>query len=524
VADPEGTSAWQALDREFSARRDLVRAEMGGRHRIEALHQAGARTARERIDALADAGSFREIGTFAASARMQDRAATPGDGRITGFAAVSGRPVGIVADDATVKGASAAPVNIRKADKVYYQSLRAGHPLVYLGETRGSRIPDSMGSEGLSAVSGEGVGWTRRRRHIPMATIITGLSFGGSSFFAAMSDLVIQVRGTCLAITSPGVIKTATGEQTDLEALGGSDVHSRVTGQTDLVADGEDEAFRLLRQWLGYLPSSQCEPPPLAAAVPPPGLRALPDIVPSRRQRGYDMRHLLAELVDAGEFLELKPSFGRSLVTALARIDGRPVGVLASNPLHLAGSLDPDACDKGSRLLCLCDAFGLPVILLHDSPGFLVGTAVEHKRALSKCVLFLEALALSSVPRLSVIIRKSYGLAYTSLGGAGTDSDLLLAWPGAEIGFMDPAVAVEALHGRELAGLGQPERVARAAELGAALQHSDSVWGAAATMAVDEVILPQETRDRLAAELARLATRPLPTPERRPLSGWPTCW
>jgi methylmalonyl-CoA decarboxylase subunit alpha len=522
--NPPDADAWLALDRDFTARRDLIRSEMGGRHRIEALHRAGATTARERIEALADAGTFREIGTFARSAQPQDRDVTPADGRITGFAAVSGRPVGIVADDATVKGASAAPVNIRKADKVYEQSLRAGHPLIYLGETRGSRIPDSMGSDGLSTVSGEGVAWTRRRRSIPMATVITGLSFGGSSFFAAMSDLVVQVRGSCLAITSPAVIESATGEQTDFEALGGTEVHERVTGQVDLVADDAATAFWLVREWLGYLPSSQAAPPPRGPAVPPLGRRALSEIVPSRRQRGYDIRHLLAELVDAGRFLELKPMFGRGLVTALARIDGHPVGVFASNPKYLAGSLDPDACDKGTRLLCLCDAFGLPVIFLHDSPGFLVGTTVEHRRALSKCVLFLQALALSSVTRISVVIRKSYGLAYTSLGGAGTGSDLLLAWPGAEIGFMDPDVAAEALHGQELAALAGPERAARAAELAQELRRSDTVWGAAGSMAVDEVIRPEETRDRLAAELDRLDGRPPADPQSRLLSGWPTCW
>jgi methylmalonyl-CoA decarboxylase subunit alpha len=522
--DGQPTETWLAVDREFAERRDRIRSEMGGRHRIDALHRAGAQTARERIEMLADKGTFREIGTFATSGQPGDWQATPADGRITGFASVAGRPVGIVADDATVKAATASPVNIRKADKVYEQSLRAGHPLIYIGETRGSRIPESMGSAGLSTVSGEGVSWARRRRRIPMATIITGLSFGGSSFFAGLSDLVVQVRGSCLAVTSPAVIERATGEHTDFEALGGTAVHERVTGQVDLVADDEETALSLVRQWLGFLPSSQAALPPQLPPQPPPGRRAAREIVPRRRERAYDMRHLLAELVDAGDFLELKPTFGRGLVTALARVGGQPVGIFASNPRYLAGSLDPDACDKGTRLLCLCDAFGLPVVFLHDSPGFLVGTAVEHRRALSKCVLFLEALALSSVPRISIVIRKSYGLAYTSLGGAGTDSDLLLAWPGAEIGFMDPDVAAEALYSRQLAGLDGGERAARAAELAEELKRSDSVWGAAATMAVDEVIRPEETRDVLVAELSRHGARPLADPAARLLSGWPTCW
>src|SRR4051812_32600082 len=213
---------------------------MGGTERIERIHRKGQLTARERIAGLLDAESFSEIGTFAASSTPGERESTPGDGRIAGFGSIGKRPVGIVADDATVKGASASPVNIRKADRVYALSLKARHPFVFLGETRGSRIPESLGSDGLSLVSGEAVEWTRRRRTIPMATVITGPSFGGSTFVAAMSDFVVQIRGSTLAVVSPRVIEVATGERTDMEAIGGADLHAKVTGQSDRVAESED--------------------------------------------------------------------------------------------------------------------------------------------------------------------------------------------------------------------------------------------------------------------------------------------
>jgi acetyl-CoA carboxylase carboxyltransferase component len=509
---------------EFERRRSAIRTQMGGADRIDRLHAGGARTARERLNALLDQDSFSELGTFAASSRPEDRTTTPGDGRIVGFGYIDGRPVGVAADDATVRGASAATVNIRKIDRVFQASAKAGHPFVYLGETRGSRIPDSLGSEGLSEVSGEAVTWTRRMRRMPMATVITGPSFGGSSFIAAMSDLVIQIEGTCLAVASPRVIEAATGEKTTFEELGGTEVHSFVTGEIDVAASDEGQALTFVHRWLSFLPSNNEQSPPRATSVDPPGRQPVSQIVPGERRRGYDMRRLVSELVDGGDFLELKPHFGPGLVTGLARIDGWPVGILASNPMFQAGTLDPNACDKGTRLLCLCDAFNLPVILLHDSPGFLVGKQVEHNRLINKTILFLQALMQLTVPRLSVIVRKSYGLSYTSLGGAGTESDLLVAWPGAEIGFMDPDVAANVLYGDTLSALHGEPKATKLGELATGLRRDNQPYSAAASMALDEVIHPDETRTVLAETLARWSGRTPPPPSARPLTAWPTSW
>ena len=512
------------LIEDLEERRRRVRVEMGGAERVRSLRERGILTARERIDLLLDEDSFREIGTLAVSWVPEDRASTPGDGRICGFGLVDGRPVAVEADDATVKGASSAVVNLRKMDRVYLQAVRAGNPLVYFGENRGGRLPETIGSEAICEVGHEAIAWLRRRRDIPVATVITGTSLGSSSLIAAASDLTVQVEGTTMSVVSPRIVEIATGESVTLEELGGPEVHARITGLVDLTAADVEEAVQMVRQWLSYLPSNIEQPPPLAPEAPPPGRALLSEMVPTQRRRGYDMRRVLTELVDGGEYLELKPKFGRSLTTVLARLGGMPVGIMASNPMFEAGSLTPAACDKGTRMLCLCDAFDLPVIILQDTPGFLVGRKVEHERFINKSTMFFEALVQASMPRLVVLVRKGYGAAFGSLGGAGTGSDLLVAWPSAEIGFMDPAVAVNALYGDELAELDAAERAARFQELTEGLRQGNDPYGPAGTMQIDEVIHPDETRSLLISELERHRASPPRPPEQRSLRNWPTSW
>lgn len=507
----------------FEERRAHVRETMGGKERIARLHAAGLLTARERIGLLLDGGSFEEFGTFTTAEPSEQRADTPGDGRITGFGKIDGRPVGVVADDATVKGASASVTNIRKADRIFELSLKSGHPFVFLGETRGSRLPETLGSDGLSTVSGEAVSWSLRARRIPMATVITGPSFGGSTFVAAMSDFVVQVKGTTLAVVSPRVIEMATGERTDLESIGGVDLHATCTGQIDREAETEDEAFDLVRRWLSYLPSNSREPPPVAAAVAPASRLKPSEIVPEERHGRYDMKHLFDAIFDAGSVFELAPRFGPSLIAAFARLEGKPVAVLASNPASGAGALEPDGCDKASRLLCVADSFGLPVVLIHDSPGFFVGQQYEARRIQSKTILFLQALMQFSGPRLSVIVRKSFGLAFTSLGGTGTGSDLLVSWPAAEIGFMDPHVAANVLHADELAELTPADRRRKRQELAAVYARDTDPYAIARGMGIDEIIHPDDTRAVLASALRRTAGWKRPE-NGTPLQFWPTCW
>jgi acetyl-CoA carboxylase carboxyltransferase component len=510
-------------DASFEAERDRIRRQMGGPDRITRLHAAHRRTAREHIDALLDTGSFAEIGMFARSERVEDHDATPSDGKICGHGTVDGRPVTVAADDVTVKRATSSLVGARKLQRVYEQALRGGNPFVYIGETGGARLPDTLTAAGYS--SEPVFPWlARRRRAIPVATAIVGESFGGSSFVAGLSDFVVQVRGSALAVTSPRVVEVATGERVTMEALGGVDVHDRVTGQIDLAVDSADAACEALRAFLSYLPSHRDGVVPRAASradrSPDPELAAL---VPSRRSQTYDVRDVVRRLVDGATFLELKPGFGASLVTGLARLDGRAVGVIASQPAFLVGALTPDACSKATRLLCLCDAFGLPVIFLQDTPGFLVGTDVEHDRLLARSMLFLEALCLARVPRLSVVLRKAFGLAYFSLGGSGMGSDLLVAWPGAEIGFMDPVVGANVLHGERLAGMADDDRRAELMRLAHELGADTDPRAVAAAMNLDDVIDPADTRAVLAGALDRLCTGAA-VREPSQLAAWPHWW
>jgi acetyl-CoA carboxylase carboxyltransferase component len=430
VTDPEVPvpAAVEAM----RARRDEVRAELGGPAKVERVHAAGRRTIREHIDAFLDAGSFEELGTFSRSANPADAANSPGDGKIGGHGRVDGRPVTVYGDDVTVMRGSSSLVGSRKIERLTSHAISAGNPIVHFGQTGGARIPDTLGTEGFLEVTPKPSASLRRRR-VPMATIIVGESFGGSSFASAHSDFVVQVRGTCLAVTSPRVFEVATGEVISFEDLGGVEVHARVTGQIDQFADTDDEACALVRRWLSYLPPNAWTPPERigggGAIEPDPELYRL---VPENRRRGYDMRRLLARLVDGGDFLEIRPLMGRSLICAFARLDGWPVGVIASQPVQQAGVLGPDACDKAAKLIMLCDAFGLPLVFLQDVPGFLVGKQVEHAKILHKAIMFQQALHLAEVPKLTVVLRKAFGLAYFSLAGSDQGADLVLAWPGTE--------------------------------------------------------------------------------------------
>jgi acetyl-CoA carboxylase carboxyltransferase component len=506
----------------FRARRDALRANMGGEDRIARQHARGRLTIRERIDALVDPGSFAELGTFAHSEQPEARDATPGDGKVGGLATVDGRPVVVLGDDFTVLHGSTAFVGARKMARLWDHALRARVPFIFFGETGGARLPDALGSEGFSKTY-PAVEFATRRRAVPALTAIVGESFGRSSFQAAFSDIVIQAKDTCLAVSSPRVIEIATGEHVSFDELGGPDVHAKHTGQIDLVAEDSADVTRLLKESLRWLPQNAWEEP---ARTPWDGDlgrdEGIYDLVPVRRQRAYDMRRVISRLTDDGGHFELKPAFARSLITTFGRVAGRVVGFVASQPLYNAGALTPAACDKATSFLTLCDSFNIPLIFLQDQPGFLVGKRVEHDRLLHKAIMFLEALALTTVPRVSVVLRKAFGLAYFSMSGNDTGAARVLAWPGAEISFMDPEVGVNVVHGGRLRDAGDPER---------ARQRLIEEWtletgpeGAAGIMRIDEIIDPAETRRWLRLEVDRMRLT-IPRPgEFKPLAYWPTCY
>lgn len=513
---------WAEVRDEFHRLRQRVRTELGGPERVERLRRRGGRTVRERIDGLLDPGSFDELGTFAWTEGGEEEW-LPGDGKIGGTGSVGGRPVTVAGDDVTVKRATSAHVGNDKVHRLYQHAMRTGTPFVYFGECGGGRIPDILGANGFTRVTGY-YELTQRRRRIPLVLAIVGDSFGASSLLAGLADLTVQVRGTCLAVTSPRVIEIATGEAIEPEQLGGVRVHAERTGLVDVLVDDDAEAINAIRRFLSYLPSNADTPAPRTErgeVAPDPGVL---DLVPRSRRQGYDVVALAERLADPGSVFELGARFGRSLVTALARIGGHPVGLIANQPSFQAGALTPDACDKATKLICLCDAFGLPVVMLQDTPGFLVGSQPEHDRLVAKAMHMQQAYALAEVPKITVLLRKGYGLGYYNMGGNDVGGDLLLAWAGAEIGFMDPLAGANVVYADELAALPPAERAARRAEIAEQLKASTSVLGPAGIMKVDEVIDPIDTRPMLVGALDRFATRPFSPGWQRPLASWPTAW
>ena len=517
MTDPDRTS-------DLRARAERVRSEMGGVEKVAKMSDEGDRTIRQHIDSFLDDDSFREIGTFSRSLRVEEREKTPGDGKIGGHGTVDSRPVAVFGDDITVYRGSSSIVGTRKEHRLYERAMAMGIPIVHFGETGGARIPDTMGAEGISEPGGL-FELAKRRHRVPMATMVTGQSFGGSSFLSALSDYVVMVRGSCLAVTSPKVFEIATGEVISFEDVGGVDVHARKTGQIDLGVESDQEGYDAIRKWLSYLPSNAWEIAPrnetLGSLDHDPGLA---ELVPAKRTRGYDMRRVVERIVDTDSMLEIQPLYARNVVCGMARLNGFSVGVIANNPMFGAGTLDPQACHKIIRLATVCDSYNIPIIFLADVPGFMVGERVEHELMLHWGMRMMHALQNCSAPTLTVCIRKAFGLAWQAMNGSQMPALGVYSWPGAEIGFMDPEVGVNVAFGSKLARIDdsetrESERVALVREVG----ESTNPYEAAGTMRIDEIIDPGDTRGVLAHDLEMLAHRSVPPPEARPLSYWPTC-
>ena len=517
MTDPDRTA-------ELHARADKIRNEMGGSDKLSKMADEGDRTIREHIDGFLDAGSFREIGTFSTSIRPDQREKTPGDGKIGGHGTVDGRPVAVFGDDITVYRGSSSIVGTRKEHRLYERAMAMGTPIVHFGETGGARIPDTMGAEGISEPGGL-FELAKRQHRVPMATMVTGQSFGGSSFLSALSDYVVMVRGSCLAVTSPKVFEIATGEVISFEDVGGVDVHARKTGQIDLGVETDEEGYDAMQKWLSYLPSNAWQ---VAPRHEPSGSLGrdhdLGDLVPAKRTRGYDMRRVVQRIVDPESLLEIQPLYARNVVCGLARLNGFSVGIIANNPMFGAGTLDPQACHKIIRLATVCDSYNIPMIFLADVPGFMVGERVEHELMLHWGMRMMHALQNASTPTLTVCIRKAFGLAWQAMNGSQMPALGVYSWPGAEIGFMDPEVGVNVAFGSKLGRIEDVEtREAEREALVREVAESTNPYDAAGTMRIDEMIDPGDTRSVLAHDLEMLANRAVPPPEARPLSYWPTC-
>ncbi len=477
--------------REFDRRRKAALA-MGGTERLARRRANNVLDARERLDKLLDPGTLLESGLFATSgSRLEDRDRTPADGKIAGFGQIDGREVAVVANDFTVMGASSSSTNGRKIAHMKRVATSRGLPLIFLGESSGARMPDHMGSRGMGSLLGNDPTQYVRNRETPWASATLGLSYGSSSWYAVLSDFCVIRKGAVLAVSSSLLASLAIGEQVDPQELGGWRLHAETTGFADLVVDTDEEALAAIRTFLSYLPSHANEAPPERPVAPGSGdgMRDIVKLLPVKRTQVYDVRRIIRAIVDKDSLFELKARFGKVAVTALSRIDGRTVGIVANNPLVKGGALDTDACEKITSFLVLCDSFNIPLVMLVDTPGFAIGIDAERKRAPGKIMNFMQALQMFSMPKISVILRKSYGQAYLNMGG-GRNSDEVAAWPTAEVSFMDPTFAVKVVHGLSP---GEPGFDAAFAQM----NKDSEPWDIAGLYAVQSILEPHTTRDYL---------------------------
>lgn len=479
--------SYRAMLDDFERRRGIAQA-MGGPDKLARLRAAGRLDARSRLALLFDAGSFTEVGEFAYSG--DDPAATPADGKIAGYGLIEGRQAAAVVNDFTVKGASSTIVNGRKIAHLKRVAAQRRMPLVFLGESSGARIPETMGAVGMGA-SGSDPQQYVRLRESPWASAVLGPCFGSSTWYACLSDFRVFRRGALLAVSSAQLVQQATGDRADAEALGGWQLHAEVTGLADRVVDSDEEALAAVKSFLSYLPG-HCDERPPQRPVPAGSGDDMPrilDLLPESRTQVYDMKRLIRAIADRDSVFELKAAFGKTGITALARIAGRSVGVIATNPLIKGGALDAAACQKISSFIVLCDSFNIPLINLVDVPGFGIGLDAEQRAIPARIMNYMTALQLATVPKITVFIRKVYGQAYLNLGG-GRNSDEVAAWPSAEVGFMAPAAGVTVVHGLKPGDDGYAQRVAE-------LERETSPWTMAAHFSVQHVIRPQDTRDFL---------------------------
>jgi acetyl-CoA carboxylase carboxyltransferase component len=515
---------------ELSRREGEARA-MGGEDKIARQHAKGRLTARERIHQLLDPGSFDEQGLLAHSDLPEAADKTPADGKVAGFGRIDSRTVFVGADDVTVMAGAGGRIGVGKLFRGMKYAAEKGIPCIQLGDAGGARVPDIMGSTGMMSMVYPIKDAPPRDRRVPLITAILGECFGGSAWTASISDIVIQVKGTAMCVGGPSILEVATGEKASTEELGGWKLHANVTGQVDLFADNEYECLALIRRVLAYLPNNANEMPPAllpadiqgmwtrhgAASAASVGADAdrlekendrvegrienITAIVPADPRQAYDMHRLMEAVFDPGSLLELKPFFDGSLITALARLDGQVVGVLANNPKVTAGAMGPGACEKAVSFICLCDSFHIPLLFMHDTPGFFVGKRAEEGAMPLRIMNWIEALHQSTVPRISLIVRKSYGMAHCNMAGGNMGCDSVLAWPGADISFMAPAVAVNVVYGRKLAEMENASDTRDA--LMEEISRANAPWAAAGMNLIDKVIDPRDTRVELQRALAR---------------------
>jgi propionyl-CoA carboxylase beta chain len=493
--------------------RDLARAG-GGAKRIASQHNKGKLTARERIELLLDTDSFEEWDTFVQH-RCNDfgmeRTRIPGDGVVTGHGTINGRLVFVFSQDFTVFGGSLSETHAEKICKIMDQALKAGAPVIGINDSGGARI-----QEGVASLAGYAEVFQRNvdaSGVIPQISLIMGPCAGGAVYSPAMTDFIFMVKDTTyMYLTGPDVVKTVTHETVSHEELGGAMTHASRSGVADGAFENDIEALLFIRQLFNFLPSSNRVAPPTRPTYDRIGREepSLDSMVPDNPNEAYDIKELVLKAVDEGHFFEIKPDFAENIITGFARMNGAPVGVVANQPMVLAGCLDIDSSVKAARFVRFCDCFNIPIITFVDVPGFLPGTAQEYAGIIKHGAKLLFAYAQATVPKITVITRKAYGGAYVVMASKHLRGDVNFAWPTAEIAVMGPKGAVEIIFRDEL---GDAERIAARTEEYRRKFASPLI--AAERGFIDDVIMPRTTRPRICRALAMLQHKRALVPQKK---------
>jgi methylmalonyl-CoA decarboxylase subunit alpha len=507
----------RALVDDLHERREQARLG-GGEEKIAQQHEQGKLTARERLALLIDPDTFVELGLHGRphfSQRAMEGREAPADGVVTGYGKVDGRLVAVAAYDFTVMAGSMGMTGELKVSRLRGLALSKRIPMIWLLDSAGARIQEAAGS--LFAGSGHlfreevvasGV--------IPQIAALMGPCAAGTAYIPGLADFVPMVKGRgSMALAGPHLTKAVTGEDVTQEELGGSRIHTRVSGVGDLEVASDEECIEAIKRYLSHFPQSCEQAPPRAEASDPVDRMEedLLDILPDSPRHPYDMYEVIRRIVDDGEWFDLKPRWARTIITALARMGGRPVGIVANQPKHLGGILENDSADKAARFINLCDAYGIPLLFLMDVPGFMVGTKVEQAGIIRHGAKMLYAVSRATVPKVTVVIRKAYGAGYYVMCGKAYEPDLIVAWPSAEISVMGPEGAVNIIFRKQIEASEDPD--ATRAQMIEGIRKSIDPYIAAGNAMVDDIIDPRETRPTVIRALEMAETKQVERPHKR---------
>jgi len=500
-AEADGDDDPGPTERERQLREEIADIEQGGPEKYrERLPEQGKRFVRDRLDHWFGDGFLFEDGRFA-EFDADDR--LPADGLITGAAEFEGREVHFMANDFTVKAGSMAEKGVEKFLRMQQRALKTGQPVLYLMDSAGGRIDQQTGF----FANREGIGkyyynHSMLSGRVPQICVLYGPCIAGAAYTPVFADFTIMVEGmSAMAIASPRMVEMVTGEDVSLEDLGGPRVHTRQSGSADLIAEDEAHARDLVARLIGYLPNSADGSLPRAEpsdpAKPPRGIDA---VVPQAPNEGYDVRRVVERVVDQGSLFELQPEYGAEILTAFARVDGRPVGIVANQPKRRAGAIFPDAAGKAAAFIWKCDAFDVPLLYLCDTPGFMAGSQAEKDGILEQGKKMIYATSAATVPKQCVVLRKAYGAGIYAMSGPAYDPEATIALPSGEVAIMGPEAAVNAVYANKLADIDDPEeRAAREQELREEYREDIDVHRMASEVVIDEIVPPSELRAELEA-------------------------